>query len=131
MAHIAGIDRQEWRKLRGLAKSIHGSIKEYFKNTPNPTIATMVLPYTICVVLDDPAQPPTYNSPSHLAVLDELAKILTHQSIKSNHKGNLREFPPSFEKIITLSRTKDIENQPQIIQSSVDNLVQELLRLSS
>tara|TARA_B110001454_G_scaffold181094_1_gene174967 strand:+ start:19187 stop:20143 length:957 start_codon:yes stop_codon:yes gene_type:complete len=130
IAHIAGIDQSHWPLLKTLADRVYHSIHSYFKNTQKPTIASLILPYTLGVVLDDLAQPPSYSSLSHMAVLEELIARLGKNEIAPNQPTLLTEFPKSFQTIIDLSRTADIQQTPELYQTKIQSLVQEILSAS-
>ena len=105
-------------------------ITDYFKSTSKPSISSLVLPYTIGVVLDDLAQPPSYSSKSHLALLDELLVRLNKNEIPAKLSTLLTEFPASFQNIINLSRKTGIENNPEQVQSAVAALTKDILSKS-
>ncbi|MGZ3796642.1 MAG: hypothetical protein ACXVB1_09760, partial [Pseudobdellovibrionaceae bacterium] len=109
IAHIAGLDQTHWPLLKQNAERVYDSIYSYFKSTSKPSISALILPYTIGVVLDDLAQPPSYGSKSHIAVLNELLWKISRNEIPANLPTLLREFPMSFQKIIDMSRTPHIE----------------------
>ncbi len=130
VAHIAGIDRNHWPSLKRNAERVYEAIHKYFKSAPKPSISALILPYTIGVVLDDLAQPPSYSSKSHLAVLEELLLKISKNEIPANLPTLLTQFPSSFQKIIDLSRTAHIEQNLTEIKSTINLLVQEILSAS-
>lgn len=130
VAHIAGIDRRHWPLLKKNAQKAYQAIHSYFKSVSKPSISALILPYTIGVVLDDLAQPPSYSSKSHIAVLDELLWKASRNEIPANLPTLLTKFPKSFEKIIDLSRTKNIEQRPVEVRAVINDLVQEILKAS-
>jgi|GEM_PF-4706055 len=130
VAHIAGIDRNHWPLLAKNAERVFQAIHSYFQSAPKPSVSALILPYTIGVVLDDLAQPPSYSSNHHLAVLDELLRKISRNEIPANLPTLLTQFPMSFQKIIDLSRTKYIEQRPTEIKAAVNDLVQEILNAS-
>jgi hypothetical protein len=77
-------------------------------------------------VLDDLAQPPSYSSPSHLAVLDELIERISKKEIPADLRTVLTQFPESFQKIIELSRTPSAEKKKADIQRIVGLLIREI-----
>ena len=127
IAHIAGIDCTEWPLLKKKADEVYSSITDYFKTAPRPSISSLIVPYTIGVVLDDLAQPPSYSSKSHLAFLDELLVRLNRNEIPANFSTLLIEFPGSFQNIINLSRTAGVENNLMQVQSAVTALTKDIL----
>jgi len=126
IAHIAGVDRNHWPLLKKNAGKVYEAISSYFKSTAKPSISALILPYTIGVVLDDLAQPPSYSSKNHIAVLDELLLKISMNEIPANLPTLLTQFPGSFQRIIDLSRTLNIEQKPAEIKSTVNRLIQEI-----
>ncbi len=130
IAHIAGIKSSHWPLLKENASKVSSAIKNYFQNVEKPTIASLILPYTLGVVLDDLAQPPSYSSKSHIATLDLLITELEQNRVPANLKTVLAEFPASFQKIIEISRTSGIEKNPEVIQAAITNTAEEILASS-
>lgn len=130
VAHVAGIDQNHWPLLKKNAERVYEAIDSYFKSAPKPSISALILPYTIGVVLDDLAQPPSYSSKNHIAVLDELLWKISSNEIPANLPTLLTQFPGSFQKIIDLSRTPNIEQKPAEIKATINFLVQEILGAS-
>ncbi len=150
VAHVPGINRHHWTQLRQNAERVYQSVADYLQleghgtvvkmgTQPNhesesgpaqPSLAALILPYTIGVVLDDLAQPPSYASKSHLAVLEVLLRRLAKKEISANGKQVLLRFPESFQQIIELSRTSNIENSPEEIERVVGEMMAEILRAS-
>jgi hypothetical protein len=130
VAHIAGIDQSHWPLLKKNADRVYEAIDSYFKSTPKPSISALILPYTIGVVLDDLAQPPSYSSKNHIAVLDELLWKISRNEIPPNLPTLLTQFPESFQKIIDLSRTPNIEQNPAEIRTTINSMVQEIIKAS-
>ncbi|MBK9324377.1 MAG: hypothetical protein IPM97_15740 [Bdellovibrionaceae bacterium] len=130
VAHVAGIDRNHWLLLKRNAERAYEAIYSYFKSAPKPSISALILPYTIGVVLDDLAQPPSYSSKNHIAVLDELLWKISRNEIPANLPTLLTQFPESFQKIIDLSRTSNIEQNPTEIKTAINDMVREILNAS-
>lgn len=130
IAHIAGLDRNHWPQLKCSAERVYEAIASYFRSTAKPSIASLILPYTVGVVLDDLAQPPSYSSKNHIAVLNELLLKISKKEIPANLPTLLTQFPASFQEIIDLSRTPNIEQKPIEIESTINRLVQEILNSS-
>ena len=126
IAHIAGIRRDAWPALKQQAQTVFQAVEDYFLSTPKPSIAALILPYTIGVILDDLAQPPTYGSVSHTVVLNELLRQLAEKSIPANLATLLTSFPKSFQRIIDLSRTYGIEQNKELIKTTVSSMVSEI-----
>lgn len=126
VAHVAGLDRNHWPLLKRNAERVYDAISSYFRSVAKPSISALILPYTIGVVLDDLAQPPSYSSKNHIAVLDELLLKISMNEIPANLPTLLTQFPSSFEKIIDLSRTPNIEQKPAEIKAAVDLLMLEI-----
>ena len=130
IAHAAGVRAQEWRELQGHAARVHTAISNYFASVSRPSIAALILPYTIGVVLDDLAQPPSYGSRSHLAVLDELLRELEGRTIPANLSTLLTEFPGQFQKIIEMSRIPEAQQNQEKIAQTVREMTFEIQRHS-
>lgn len=130
IAHIAGLDGAHWPLLKKNAHRVFDVISSYFKSTPQPSISALILPYTIGVVLDDLAQPPSYGSKNHIAVLNELLCKISDNGIPASLPTVLTQFPESFQKIIDLSREPNIERKPAQIKATIDRLAQEILKSS-
>lgn len=130
IAHIAGVDRHHWKLLKQNAQRVYESLQKYFYQTTRPSVASLILPYTIGVVLDDLAQPPSYSSPGHLAVLDELLSQLDRNIVPPHLKTMLMQFPSSFQQIIELSRMPGIEKNPVRIKMAIQSMIQEILGAS-
>jgi len=131
IAHIAAIDPWHWPLLKSNAEKVYQAITSYFKSVAKPSVAALILPYTIGVVLDDLAQPPSYSSKSHLAVLDELLSRLSKNEIPAGLPTILSQFPESFQRIIDLSRVVDAHERPQDIRETVRDFVSEILKSSA
>lgn len=130
IAHIAGIDRCHWELLKHNADRVYRAIDSYFKSVARPSISALILPYTLGVVLDDLAQPPSYSSKNHIAVLNELLSKISENEIPANLPTVLTRFPDSFEEIIKMSRVSGIENYPEKIRSVISRMTNEILRAS-
>lgn len=126
IAHICGINNKSWVLLKQQADLVFHAIRNYFKNVDKPSIASMILPYTIGVVLDDLAQPPTYGSASHFAFLDVLLDSLYCQAIAPDLKTILTEFPSGFEHIITGSRNQEIGKDRYQVLSLVETMIAQI-----
>ncbi len=130
IAHIAGLERNHWPLLRKTAERVYEAIKIYFESTTRPSVSALILPYTLGVVLDDLAQPPSYSSKNHISVLDELLGKISKNEIPTNLPTLLTRFPASFQTIINLSRTAGIENRPTEVKAAIEDLVREILGAS-
>ncbi|MEN0060250.1 MAG: hypothetical protein AAGB31_15535 [Bdellovibrio sp.] len=130
VAHIAGIDRDHWPLLKKNAEKVYTAISSYFNSTSKPSISALILPYTIGVVLDDLAQPPSYSSKNHMAVLDELLGRISKNDVPANLPTLLTQFPESFQKIIDLSRTPNVEQDLDRVKATINMMVQEILKAS-
>lgn len=126
IAHIAGLDSQHWPLLKQKAQQVFDTLRDYFNSVPKPSIAALILPYTAGVILDDLAQPPSYSSSHHIAVLDELLSRITKREISASFPTLLIRFPESFQKIIELSRVPEIEKNPFAIKECINSLIQEI-----
>ncbi len=130
IAHIAGVDHVHWPLLKSNAERVNTAIAWYFKSVSKPNISALILPYTIGVVLDDLAQPPSYSSKTHLAVLDELLYRISKNEITPDLPSLLTQFPESFQTIIDLSRSARTVKGSVEIKNAVQAMVQEILGAS-
>lgn len=128
IAHVAGVRSGAWEKLRPNAERLYQSVRRYFEATPAPTLASLILPYTIGVVLDDLAQPPTYGSKSHGLALDLLLNELDKHSIPPNLPTVLAKFPPQFAKIIETSR--DSKGSAADLKNLISDMITDIQRSS-
>jgi hypothetical protein len=130
VAHVTGVSAGDQHRLRREAQDVYQSISNYLDGVSNPSLASLILPYIIGVVLDDLAQPPVYRSPEgglgRRAFLAELLAELNRGSISPHIPTTLTEFPPQFLKITVLARTSGIERNPLLIRSSVRQLTREI-----
>ncbi len=126
IAHVAGINSFHWPLLKKKADEVYNTISNYFNSVAKPSIASLIVPYTIGVVLDDLAQPPSYSSTNHLAVLDKLLLCLKEKAVPAGISTLLTEFPNSFQEIIKLSRTEGVENDSGQIQMAISTLSKEI-----
>jgi hypothetical protein len=130
IAHICGIDANAWTLLRRQAEDVYQAIKKYFESVQKPSITAMILPYTIGVILDDLAQPPTYGSKSHALFLEALLSSLQQKVVAPDLKTVLGEFPVSFEKIIMGSRSEDYAKDSLLVSRVIEDMVSEINRHS-
>ena len=130
LALAAGIDRPHWPLLQQNAQKVYDTIKSYFGSVVKPSIASLILPYTLGVVLDDLAQPPSYSSKSHLMTLDLLISKISKNEIRADVATLLTEFPASFQKIIDLSRSEETLKNQSLLIKTIDSLVHEISKSS-
>ncbi|MBY0370507.1 hypothetical protein K2X33_07465 [bacterium] len=123
IAHLAGVNRASWESLSIQGARVHQTIQGYFQSTPKATVASLILPYTAGVVLDDLAQPPTYGSRSHSAVLEELLGALAARRVNPGQKVLMTEFPQEFQSVIELSRAPGAEGSAESIKQTVGKLI--------
>ncbi len=130
IAHIAGVNQVHWPLLKYNAERVYTAIASYFNSVPKPNISALILPYTIGVVLDDLAQPPSYSSKSHLAVLEELLSRISKNEIPAQLPILLTQFPRTFQTIIDLSRSARAVEGSIEIKKAVQAMIQEILGAS-
>lgn len=106
IAHVANVNESKWDDLVKLAERVERLVRNLISTTKTPTMASLILPYTAGVILDDLAQPPSYGSLSHQVVLEEVLNRIEDASIPSDLPSTLSRFPKSFEKVILLSRSE-------------------------
>ncbi|MCB9091197.1 MAG: hypothetical protein H6621_10845 [Halobacteriovoraceae bacterium] len=127
IAHVANIRSEPWEKLSQTAQSVEMKIKKIIAEVEVPTIASLILPYTAGVILDDLAQPPSYDSKNHNLVLDTVLESIDRNDVPANYPCTLSKFPKTFEQIILLSRSK--MKQDKVIEKAkelVETMVREI-----
>lgn len=122
IAHIAGLTKAAWTDLPRYAKKVSEAIQESLGEAP-ALIPDLVLPYTAGVILDDLAQPPSYQSQSHIIMLEEVLKALPVKRGDSR-KRMLLKYPAAFEQVIRLSRKPGLNRMSA--REAVQGLVREL-----
>jgi hypothetical protein len=106
VAHIAGAHSEPWGRLAARAAEVSGTLDEYFARAAVPTIASLVMPYTAGVILDDLAQPPNYDAVSENTMLDELLAAIRSRPIDPAAPRILMKFPSVFEQVIRSARAE-------------------------
>ena len=130
IAHVAGASRESWEALKAQASAAILGIEHYLHNTETPSVASLIIPYTIGVVLDDLAQPPTYGSQSHALFLDLLLEQLRGFPIRPDQPVVLAQFPSQFAEVIRASRDGRCLKEPAWARQLVGDLSREILRCS-
>ncbi|MBN21493.1 MAG: hypothetical protein CL678_09430, partial [Bdellovibrionaceae bacterium] len=97
IAHIAHSNKEEMQKLSVLAKNIYRELSHYFDGIIEPNLGSRILPYAATVILDDLAQPPSYQSKSHQMVLGALMDEIRRRSISPKQKNMIIQFPKKFK----------------------------------
>lgn len=127
IAHIANAKEEYWDEISQLAGEIEHKVQNLIQETKVPTLASLILPYTAGVILDDLAQPPSYGSENHKTVLREVLKRIDKKEIPSSYLCTLSKFPKTFEKVIVLSRSKlskqEAEKEARI---TIDQMISEI-----
>ncbi len=126
IAHVAGVRRARWNLVRAQADRAHRAIEAFFAGGKSPTIASLILPYTIGVVLDDLAQPPSYGSASHGLVLEVLLEELERRRIPPGEPATLLRFPKPFERVIAASRNPASARNRPAVRALVGEMVVEI-----
>lgn len=108
-AHVAGLDGEAWVYVRQTAGRVHAVLDRYLRDERDPSLAALVLPYLIGLIFDDLAQPPSYGSLSHAAVLDALLNALSRRRVGASATTSLATFPPSFADLMALARSTDVD----------------------
>lgn len=124
VAHVAGVQDMAWPSLAAVAKRVGDTLEDYFGEIRVPTIASLVIPYTTGVVLDDLAQPPNYGAAGRLILIDELLRSIQARSVDPERPLKLLRFPSAYEKLIRLGRNLDSE----LVRTSAPGGVRELVR---
>lgn len=124
IAHVANSKSEYWENLSSLAARVEKLIEKLVSTTKEPTMASLILPYTAGVILDDLAQPPSYASHAHLIVLEEVLINIENQSIPGHLPCTLSKFPKAFERVISLSRATLINDA---FKKEAKNVVVEMI----
>jgi hypothetical protein len=129
VAHVSGARGEPWGRLAARGAEVAGTLDEYFARSTVPTIASLVMPYTAGVILDDLAQPPNYDAVSENTMLDELLASIRSRPIDPAAPRILMKFPSVFEQVIrsaraeiSVSRARELVTSlaREILASSVD-----------
>lgn len=131
VAHLAGVRAEAWERLPRRAATVRAILEDYFAAIHTPTIASLVLPYTAGVVLDDLAQPPNYDAPAEITVLEALQQAITDRAIDPAAPSVLLKFPLGFQHTIELARDAVRGREPVQARRQVQALVDELLAQSA
>jgi hypothetical protein len=126
IAHISGANEESWKNLVKTATEVLEVLTKYFSAGGKPNLASLILSYTAGVILDDLAQPPSYDSESHLNVLHGILDIIEANQIPPEKKGVLLRFPSRFEKVIELSRAGKSVDVPIRVRPLLDRFVFEM-----
>lgn len=124
IAHVAGLKKSAWEELPQMALHVRQGIVSYL-GKGSISIPNLVLPYTAGVILDDLAQPPSYQSYSHRKMLREVLQAMIATN-KSDAKTVLLKFPLAFEKVIRLSREPSLTSD--LAKKAVTELRDEVRR---
>ncbi len=128
VAHIAATDGTRWTRLQERGREVLAVMEEYLQNAPTPSLASLVLPYLAGVLLDDLAQPVTYDDETRSVPLRVILDHLQRKSIDPNARGLLTHFPPHFAHLIELARFQDLKEVQRSAEQFVQHLVDELKR---
>ena len=130
VAHIAGTDGSRWEKLQERGTVVRDILDKYFETIQNPSITSLVLPYVAGVLLDDLAQPPSYDDETRSIPLDLVCAELAKGSIDPRERRVLTKFPEHYEKLIDLARFKGVGDVRRLASGYVRTMVEELLGFS-
>ncbi len=126
VAHIAGVRAGAWKNLAQKATEVHDTLAEYLHKIKVPTISSLVIPYTIGVLLDDLAQPPNYDAPGRHLVINEGLRVLRERAIDPGQTRMLLKFPLAYEKTIRLARDGDAARIRREARPTMDEMVAEI-----
>ena len=122
IAHIAGLKGEVWPELNVSANRVINAIR-LFIGRAQASIPDLVLPYTAGVILDDLAQPPSYLSPSHQLMLDQVISAMEAPRT-SVANAILLKYPSIFEEVIMQSRSRTLSLERA--SNTVARLVQQI-----
>jgi hypothetical protein len=126
IAHLAGVFSEAWLRLPKLGTEVRETLEASFSEIRVATIASLILPYTLGVVLDDLAQPPNYDSLSQRAVLQELLRAVQRGAVPPSAPLQLLKFPSGFQTVIATARDSVKSQIPGEPARQVDRLVDEI-----
>jgi hypothetical protein len=126
IAHIVGTDGARWQTLAPRGDEVHKTLQHYFAGVMHPSLPALILPYVAGVLLDDLAQPPSYDDPTRSIPLRYVMDAISSREIAPNSKQVLTRFPTSFEKLIDLARLRPLVEVRESAKKLVDNLVAEI-----
>jgi hypothetical protein len=126
VAHISGTRGEAWSDLSRWGRWARELLETYFAGIRVPSIASLVIPYTLGVLLDDLAQPPTYGAESRKVVMRELARALEQKAVPSDSPLLLMRFPAHYEQVIDLARDPSLERIRKQAPGMVKRLAREI-----
>lgn len=126
VAHIAGVRAEAWRSLAAKATQVRRVLGGYFDDVETPTISSLVIPYTVGVLLDDLAQPPNYDAVGRHLVIDEALRAIEARAIDPTQPRVLMRFPKSYERAIRLARDPDLAKVKSEAKAVISQLVAEI-----
>lgn len=126
VAHIAGVKSSAWKGLVKKAAEVREVLEDYFRDIRVPTISSLVIPYTIGVLLDDLAQPPNYDAPGRHIVIDEGLRVIRSRKIDPSQPRVLFQFPKAYEANIRLARESNLNLIRLEAGPTMDSLVREI-----
>jgi hypothetical protein len=130
IAHIVGTDGSRWERLAARGADVHAKLQQYFEGVEKPSLPALILPYIAGVLLDDLAQPPSYDDPTREIALKHVIDAISSRAIIPDQKQILMRFPESFAKLIDLARLRPLAEVQQFAKTYVAHLVDEI-RLGS
>jgi hypothetical protein len=130
VAHIAGVKASAWPSLASQATEVRETLEDDFGAIQIPTIASLVIPYTVGVLLDDLAQPPNYDAPGRRIMIDEGLRVIRSRRIDPTQPRVLMRFPKGYERAIRLARDTDLNRVRNEAKQTMDALVTEIQTLS-
>ncbi len=126
VAHIAGARAEAWPDLSARATKVRETLERYFGTLRAPTIASLVLPYLIGVLLDDLAQPPNYGAIGRRVVIDQALEAVASGRIDPRRPFALTRFPESYEKAVQIARDSNLDALALRAKTAVDAIVAEI-----
>lgn len=126
VAHIAGVRQEAWAGLTRTARQVREALEGYFREIRVPTIASLVIPYTVGVLLDDLAQPPNYDAPGRHILIEEGLRAIEARSIDPAEPRILTRFPAAYETVIRLARDPDWVRVRAEARTAMETLTSEI-----
>jgi hypothetical protein len=130
IAHIAGTDGERWPTLQRRGEMVHELLTRYFKGVDKPDVTSLVLPYVAGVLLDDLAQPSSYDDETRIVPLELVCEAIESMEIDPKSKHVLTKFPANFERLIDLARFQNADVVRQRAKEFVAKLATELRQTS-
>jgi len=100
VAHIAGLEKNSIVKLSKQSKRAKEIVSNFLSKSSSPSQASLILAFTIGVLLDRMAQPPNYNKITAELIMDNLLLFIEKQQTKE-------KFPTQYDRLMEVAFYSD------------------------